>query len=87
VDARSYRPALQTTDQAREHPGDLFQLRFQFVVLRVGDSTAAPGEFHQRNALLNGAAGDSEEVLAVGLGEAAVAFGDVGRDRKGRSIG
>jgi hypothetical protein len=47
-------------------------------VVVCGDQTSAPGQFQQRDTFLDGAAGDAEEVFAIGLCEATVAFGDVG---------
>jgi len=48
--------------------------------------TAATGKFQQRDAFLERAAGDREEVAAVGFGKAAVALGEVGADREGCAV-
>jgi len=47
---------------------------------------ATTGEFQQRDAFLERAAGDREEVAAVGFGKAAVALGEVGADREGCAV-
>ena len=47
---------------------------------------ATTGEFQQRDAFLERASGDREEVAAVGLREAAVALGEVGADREGCAV-
>ncbi len=44
------------------------------------EQTSATGQFKEWDAFLNGTASDAEEVFSVGFCEAAVAFGDVGRD-------
>jgi hypothetical protein len=44
------------------------------------------GVVQQRDAFLDAATGDAEEVLPVRFREPAVAFGDVGRDGKGRPV-
>ncbi len=51
-----------------------------------GDQTSAPREFQQRDAFLDGAAGDAEEVFAVGFREATVSLGDVGGDGQGCAV-
>jgi len=55
-------------------------------VVVCGQQTPAAGQFEQWDAFLHGVAVDAEEVLAVGLCEAAVAFGDVGGNRKGGAV-
>ena len=47
---------------------------------------ATTGEFQQRDAFLERAAGDGEEVPAVGLGKATVPLGKVGADGEGGSV-
>ena len=71
---------FQIIDQTAEHSRDFFQHRLQlFVVLRC-QQLSAECQFHQRDTFLNGTSGDSEEIAAVGFGETAVAFCDVGGD-------
>jgi hypothetical protein len=47
---------------------------------------ATTGEFQQRDAFLERAAGDGEEVAAVGFGKATVPLGKVGADREGCAV-
>ena len=51
-----------------------------------GQQTSTAGQFKEWDAFVDGAAGDAEEVFAVGLCEAAVAFGDVGGDGRGGAV-
>ena len=51
-----------------------------------GQQLAAEGKFKEWNAFLQRSTRDAEEVPAVGYGEAAVAFGDVGGDREGGAV-
>jgi hypothetical protein len=44
------------------------------------------GQFKQRDAFLDRSAGDGEEVASVGLREASIPLGEVGRDRQGRAV-
>ena len=67
-------------DQAREHAGNLLQVGLERRMLLALQQTLTGGQFKQRYAFLNAAAGDAEKITAIGLREAAVAFGDVGRD-------
>ena len=78
--------SVQPFDEAGEHPGDLFEVGLELPVLGRLKEFLAAGQLKQRNALLHAAAGDAEEVLPVGLGEAAVAFGDVGGDGQGGPV-
>ena len=48
--------------------------------------TTACGDFQKRNTLLSRAAGDREEVAAIGLCEASVSLGQIGSDREGGAI-
>ena len=50
------------------------------------DQIVPARQFEQRNAFLHRATGDREEVAPVGLREAPVALGEVGRDRKGGPV-
>jgi hypothetical protein len=59
---------------------------FQTGMIRVREEPAPSGHFDQRNAFLNGAPGDREEVFSVGLGEATVSLGEVRRDRQCGSV-
>ena len=77
---------INPVDQSAEHSGDFFELRFQGFVVVCGDQTSAPGQFQQRDAFLDRTAGNAEEVFAIGLCEATVAFGDVGGDGDRRTI-
>jgi len=43
-------------------------------------------QFQQWDAFLNATTGDAEKVAAIGFGEAAIAFGDVGSDGKGGAV-
>jgi len=56
------------------------ELRFEFRVAGVRQEGAAAGEFQEWDAFMDRTSGDGEEVLAIGFGEVAVAFGDVGRN-------
>ncbi len=44
------------------------------------------GQFQQWHALLHTTTGDAEEILPVGFGESAVAFGNVGGDRQRETV-
>jgi len=44
------------------------------------------GKFEERYTFLNGATGNDKEILAVGLREAAVPLGNIGRDRERSSV-
>lgn len=46
----------------------------------MSQQVSAERQFKQWDAFLDGAAGNAEEVFAVGFCEATVAFGDVGGD-------
>src|SRR5262245_7297484 len=50
------------------------------------DQIAAPGNFQERDALLDRATSDREEVLPIRLGKAAIAFREVDRHRKCRAV-
>ena len=56
----------------------------EFDLLQISSSgqetIAGIGDFKQRHAFLDRAAGDGEEILSIGFGEPAVAFGQIGRD-------
>ena len=56
------------------------------MVRLFGQQVSTLGQFQKRHAFLDRAAGDAEEVSAVGCGEATVAFGDVGGDRVGGAV-
>lgn len=73
-------------NQPSEHPRDFLEASFELSVIGAGELSAATGEFQQRDAFLERAAGDGEEVAAVGLREATVAFGKVGTDGERRPI-
>jgi len=79
-------PLVQPVNEAGEHPGNLLKIGLELLVPGRLKQLLSGGQFEQRNALLHAAAGDAEEVLSVGLGESAVAFGDVGGDGQGRAI-
>jgi hypothetical protein len=57
--------------------GDLLKLRVEFGNFGLVHPMATSQEFEQRDALLDGTAGDDKEVLPIRLREAAIAFGDV----------
>lgn len=55
-------------------------------LIAIVQQLAAPREIEKGHALLGGAARDAKEVAAIATCEAAVSFGQVGRDRQGRSL-
>ena len=73
-------------NQPSEHPRDFLETSFELSVIGVGELSAATGEFQQRDAFLERAAGDGEEVAAVGWREATVPLGKVGTDGEGGSV-
>lgn len=54
-------------------------MRLEFAVILFRQQLPPNSQFQQRNAFRRQAAGDADEVLAVGFGEPAVAFGAIGR--------
>ncbi len=56
------------------------------MVRLLGQQVSTLGQFQERHAFLDRAAGDAEEVSAVGFGEATGASGDVGGDREGGAV-
>jgi len=52
----------------------------------LSDESPPSGEFQERHAFLDGSASESKKILAIGLGETSVSFGDVRRDRKNGTI-
>ena len=77
---------LNPANQPGKHPRDFLEASFELSVIGVGELSAATGEFQQRDAFLERAAGDGEEVAAVGLREATVPLGKVGADGERRPI-
>lgn len=61
--------------QSGKHSADFFQSAFQTGVFIDVDQIASFGQLQKRDAFLNRAAGDAEEVFAVGFREPAVALG------------
>jgi hypothetical protein len=83
---RSDFAVFQALDEPREHAGNLLERRLQRGMLIFRNQLSAAGHLKQRNALLRRATRVSEGVAPVGLGEATVAFADVGRDGEGCAI-
>ena len=50
------------------------------------DKATLSRDFHQRDAFLDGATGNGEEVLPIGFGEATIPFRQIGRDRQRRTV-
>ena len=73
-------------DQAADHFGDDFEPLLESESRGVFDGPAPAGDFQTRNTLLSRAAGDCEEVVAIGLCEASVSLGQFGSDREGGAI-
>ena len=71
---------VQARDEPGEHPGDLLDVGLELPMVVPLKQVLASGQLEQWHTLLCAAAGDAEEVAAVGLREAAVALGDVGGD-------
>lgn len=69
-----------------KHPRDFLEAGFELSVIGVGELSAATGEFQQRDAFLERAAGDGEEVAAVGFGKATVPLGEIGADGERGSV-
>jgi hypothetical protein len=79
-------PSVQAVDQAGEHAGVLFQNGPQSG-MPVGIKEILPRtKGQQRDTFLDAAAGDAEEVPAVGLRESPVALGNVCGDREGGAV-
>jgi hypothetical protein len=55
-------------------------------MLGVRDEPAPPGEFNERNAFLNQATGNREQVPAIRLGEPSVPFSKVRRDGQSGTV-
>jgi hypothetical protein len=72
---------VQAPDQTGEHPGDLFEVRLERVVIVARQQLSSTSQLQQRYALLHGTARDPEEVSPICLCGAAISSGDVGRDR------
>ena len=68
--------ASAAIDQAGQPAGDFFQLRLELFLCGGLEQLASQCQFQQADVFLDLASGDPENVLAVGLGEAAMALGD-----------
>lgn len=77
---------LQSIDQAGKHPGNLFKITFQYIVLGCLNEAAPPGQFQKRHTFLNRSARDAKEVSLVRRGEAAIAFGDIRLNGQGCAV-
>jgi hypothetical protein len=77
---------LPSIDQARQHPGDLFQSRLELFVRRGLQQLSSQCQFQQRDTFLHRASGDAEKVLSVRFGEAAIAFSNIRSNRHRRAI-
>jgi hypothetical protein len=82
----SFFSPIKSVDQAADHLGDDFKTLSERHGRCFLYKPAPAGDFDQRNAFLCRTASDGEEVATVRLGEAAISLGEVGGDRKGRSV-
>lgn len=80
------RAIFNSANQPGDHPRDFLEPRFEPSVYVVGELSAATGKFQQRDAFLERAAGDREEVAAIGFGKATVPLGEVGADGERRPV-
>jgi hypothetical protein len=79
---RSGLPLIHAGNPATDHLGDDFYPLTQFETGRFGQELPAKGEFHKGHAFLSRCAGDNEEILPIGLGESAIALGDIRGNRQ-----
>ena len=73
-------------NQPGKHPRNFLEASFELGLDGVGELSAATGEFQLRDAFQERAAGDDEEVAAVGWREATVPLGKVGTDGERGSV-
>jgi hypothetical protein len=77
---------FKPVDESADHLGDYVKPLFQSDRSQVANQPSAPCDLAHRNVLSHRPAGYTKEVSPVSLGEAAVAFGDVGRDGGGSAV-
>ena len=77
---------FQAFEQSCKHPGDFFEFGAKLGVLELVDESVSVSNGKQRNTLLSRTAGNDEEALSIRLGEAAVAFGEIGGDGEGGAV-
>jgi len=74
---------VQSGNESADHLGNDLKLTPQLGMVSFVQQAAASGNLKQWDALLSGTARDRKEVPPVGFGEAAVAFGEIRRNRDG----
>jgi hypothetical protein len=73
---------VQTVDQAGKHSRDFFEPFLKFAVNVLRHELPSMSQFQERDTFVDRSSRHPEEILAIGLCESTISFGDTGGNRE-----